>query len=347
MTDTATTVPAAVDGIRAAAVGAGRMGRGIAIALAWAGVEVSLVDSEARDAAQAAAAADATRAELAIELRLLADTGVLAPGEAGAMAARIALVPRARAAVALREAAFVFEAVLEVLEVKRATWAWLDPLVAPDAIVASTTSTMLPDALAALVVDPSRYTNAHWLNPAYLMPLVEISPSARTAPATVARLRAFLEGCGKAPVTCRASPGYIVARVQALALNEAARLYEEGVASAEDIDRAIRLGFGIRYSVFGLLEFIDWGGGDILHHASNYLAGTLDAARFAPPAIVERHMRDGHNGMRDGQGFYDYRDRDLAAYRRARLGEFVALLDRAGLLPPALRGRTPGGERQA
>ena len=73
------------------------------------------------------------------------------------------------------------------------------------------------------------------------------------------------------PVVCAATPGYIVPRIQALAMNEAARMVEEGVASAEDIDKAIKYGFGFRFAVLGLLEFIDWGGGDILHYASRYL----------------------------------------------------------------------------
>jgi 3-hydroxybutyryl-CoA dehydrogenase len=81
----------------------------------------------------------------------------------------------------------------------------------------------------------------------------------------------LLEGIGKVPVVCAATPGFIVPRIQALAMNEAARMVEEGVASAEDIDKAIRYGFGFRYAVLGLLEFIDWGGGDILYYASRHL----------------------------------------------------------------------------
>ena len=96
------------------------------------------------------------------------------------------------------------------------------------------------------VEHPERFLNAHWLNPAYLIPLVELSPGARTDPAVTARLKAMLEGIGKVPVVCAARPGYIVPRIQALAMNEAARMVEEGVASAEDIDKAIKYGFGFR-----------------------------------------------------------------------------------------------------
>ena len=148
-------------------------------------------------------------------------------------------------------------------------------------IIASTTSTILVDDLSGAVEHPARFLNAHWLNPAYLIPLVEISPGAATDPAVTARMKPLLEGIGKVPVVCAATPGYIVPRIQALAMNEAARMVEEGVASAEDIDKAVRYGFGFRYAVMGLLEFIDWGGGDILYYASRYLEGALAATATA------------------------------------------------------------------
>ena len=121
--------------------------------------------------------------------------------------------------------------------------------------------------------------------------------------------------------------------MQALVLNEAARLIEEGVASAEDVDRAIRTGFGPRYTVFGPLEFIDWGGGDILYYASNYLAEAIDKNRFTPPEIVRENMAAGRNGMREGQGFYDWHNIDLDDYRQERLAAFARLLGSLNLLP--------------
>src|SRR5690606_16660819 len=102
---------------------------------------------------------------------------------------------------------------------------------------------------------------------------------------------------GKIPIVCKASPGYIVPRIQALAMNEAARLVEEGVASPEDIDKAVKYGFGLRFGVLGLLEFIDWGGGDILFYASNYLAGAFNDKRFAPPAVISDNMREDRIGL--------------------------------------------------
>jgi 3-hydroxybutyryl-CoA dehydrogenase len=318
-----------------AIAGAGRMGRGIAVSFAWAGYPVALVDSEQRAPEAFAELAATTHAELLAECHLLAAAGIVPPAMADEIAARVDVVARAESRDCLQAAEVVFEAVAEVLEIKQSTYAWLSEAVSETAILASTTSTMLADTLARFVTHAERFTNAHWLNPAYLMPLVEISPAAVTRPDVVAELRALLEAVGKVPVECRTSPGYIVSRMQALVLNEAARLVEEGVASAEDIDRAMRTGFGPRYTVFGPLEFIDWGGGDILYYASSYLADTIDAARFTPPGIVRRNMQEGRNGMREGVGFYDWRTRDLDAYRAERLTAFAQLLGHLDLLPDA------------
>jgi len=109
-------------------------------------------------------------------------------------------------------------------------------------------------------------------------------------------------------------------------------MVEEGVASAEDIDTAVRLGFGLRFSVLGLLEFIDWGGGDILYYASRYLSAEI-GPRFAAPDVIARNMEQGRNGLRDGQGFYDYAGVDVDAYKLKRLGELCQRLEVMGLLP--------------
>jgi 3-hydroxybutyryl-CoA dehydrogenase len=153
-------------------------------------------------------------------------------------------------------------------------------------------------------------------------------------PALTSRLVALLEGIGKVPVVCKASPGFIVPRLQALAMNEAARLLEEGVASPEDIDKATRFGFGFRFAVLGVLAFIDWGGGDILYHASRYLKEATGSDRFAAPRIVEDNMAAGRNGLRERAGFLDYAGLDLDAYRRQRLAAFVALLKHMGIARP-------------
>ncbi len=253
------------------------------------------------------------------------------------MLARVSVVPTHESATALAGAGMVFEGVPEVVELKREVLAAASKSVAPDTIIASTTSTILVDDLSGAIEHPNRFLNVHWLNPAYLIPLVEISPGKATDPAIVAQVKALLENIGKVPVVCAATPGFIVPRIQALAMNEAARMVEEGVASAEEIDKAIRYGFGFRYAVLGLLEFIDWGGGDILYYASRYLEGALGSDRYRAPEVISRNMQEGHIGLRTGAGFLNYSGLDIDAYREQRLAALVDMLRHFGLArPPVL-----------
>ena len=315
-------------------LGAGRMGRGIAVVFAYAGHDVAIVDFKARDEDAFAKLAAEAHGEVRSTLRTLASFGLFDESAVETIASRVRVVPEAQAEAAFKSSAIIFEGVPEVLDIKREVFARASALAGPEPIIASTTSTILVDELSGAVARPERFLNAHWLNPAYLVPLVELSPGARTDPNVVARLKAILESIGKVPVVCAARPGYIVPRIQALAMNEAARMVEEGVASASDIDKAIKYGFGFRFAVLGMLEFIDWGGGDILYYASRYLTKALDSDRYAAPEIVERNMREGHVGLRAGRGFLDYENLDIEAYRRERLKAFVEQLRNMGLARP-------------
>jgi 3-hydroxybutyryl-CoA dehydrogenase len=320
-----------------ACLGAGRMGRGIAVVFAYAGHMVALVDLKARDDAAFRKLSDDALSEVRTTLGTLASFGLYDPACVETLMARVSVVPEKDAQAALSSASIVFEGVPEVLDLKREALARASKLAGPKPIIASTTSTILVDDLSSAVDHPERFLNAHWLNPAFLVPLVEVSPGKHTDPAVTERVKALLESVGKVPVVCAARPGYIVPRIQALAMNEAARMVEEGVASAEDIDKAIKYGFGFRFAVLGLLEFIDWGGGDILYYASRYLTGALGNQRYAAPEIVERNMADGRRGLRDGAGFLSYEGLDVEAYRRERLKAFVDLLGHFGLSrPPVL-----------
>lgn len=322
-----------------ACLGAGRMGRGIAVAFAYAGHAVVMIDVKARSAEQFSKLEAEAIGEVGKTLASLARFGMLDSDDADAILARVTVVPAHDMAAALAGAGLVFEGVPEVVELKREVLAAASKCVGPDIVIASTTSTILVDDLSSAIENPKRFLNVHWLNPAYLIPLVEISPGAATDSDVVARVKALLEGIGKMPVVCAATPGFIVPRIQALAMNEAARMVEEGVASAEDIDKAIRYGFGFRYAVLGLLEFIDWGGGDILYYASRYLEGALHSDRYRAPEVIATNMRDGRIGMRTGAGFLDYSGLDVDAYREKRLAEMVELLRHFGLARPPVLDR--------
>jgi 3-hydroxybutyryl-CoA dehydrogenase len=319
---------------RFVAVGAGRMGRGIAISFAYAGHRIALVDLRQRTPEAWQKLREEALAEVRGALQGLARLGALDEARIPEIAARVEMVDAAGAPAALSGAELVFEGVPETMDAKRDAFARINRHCGPDAILTSTTSSILVTQLAEIVERPQRFLNMHWLNPAYVIPVVELSTHPGTDPGVLARTRALMEGIGKLPVVCGPAPGYIVPRLQALVMNEAARMVEEGVATAEEIDKATRYGMGLRFAALGVVEFIDFGGCDILHHASREMAGSIDAQRYRAPAIVDRMMEEGHLGLKTGSGFYDYAGRDVPAYRLDVLSRTLGMLRHAGLWKP-------------
>jgi 3-hydroxybutyryl-CoA dehydrogenase len=306
-------------------LGAGRMGRGIALAFAFAGHEAVLIDIKPRTPQEYERLRTDALAEIEAGLTTMVEIGALPPHEKVTVSARIRIARLDEAPQVLGRVDILFEGVPETLEAKKEAFAYAGRFLRPDAIVASTTSTILSSDLAGFIVSPERFLNAHWLNPAFLVPIVELSAHAGTDEAVVARLDEVLRGLGKRPIRCAATPGYVVPRLQSLIMNEAARMVEEGVATAEQIDEAVRFGFGFRYTTIGAVEFIDFGGLDILYHANRYLTQALgERYRLAP--IVERYMAEGRLGLRAGQGFYNYEEVSPAARRTAVLQRQYRLL---------------------
>lgn len=316
---------------RFAAAGAGRMGRSIAIALAYAGHRISLVDLRVRGADAVRQLREQAHAEIVQSLRGLAALGALHDAQVEPIAARVEFVDAAGAAAALADVELVFEGVSEMLEAKRAAFEQLEGWCREDAVFASTTSSIGAGQLATMLARPERFLNMHWLNPAYLIPVVEIATHAGTAPEVLARAKALLERIGKLPVVCNDTPGYIVPRLQALVMNEAARMIEEGAATAQEIDKATRYGLGLRFAALGVVEFIDFGGVDILHHASREMSASIDAARYRAPANVDRLMAEGRLGLKTGSGFFDHGGRDADAYRQDVLSRVLAMLRQQGM----------------
>jgi 3-hydroxybutyryl-CoA dehydrogenase len=313
------------------------MGRGLAHVFAYAGHDVRLLDVKERCAESYAALEADAMADIGRTIGLMASLGRIEADDIPAIIDRISIYPLDRAADALSDAPLIFEGVPEVLDAKERAFAIAGEHAAPDAIIASTTSTMMVDELAAFVSAKERFLNAHWLNPAFLIPLVEMSVGSETAPDVVNRLKVILEDVGKVPVVLKAKPGFVVPRIQSLAMSEAARAVEDGIASAEEIDKAVRVGFGLRFAILGLIEFIDWGGNDILYYAGHYMKDAFGSDRFEVPAIAKQYMKEGRNGLREGRGFYDYRDIDVDAYQLETLRKLIDLIDHLGLMAP------PGG----
>lgn len=321
---------------RFVAVGAGRMGRSIATAFAYAGHRVAVVDLRSRTPDQWQALQQEASNEVRGSLNSLAELGAFDPALVASMVARVSWVNEAGADAALAQAEMVFEGVPETMAAKQSALARIGAACRADAIITSTTSSILVTDLVPWVQGPERFLNIHWLNPAYLIPVVELSTHPRLDPAVLARAKALMSAIGKLPVVCGPTPGYIVPRLQALVMNEAARMVQEGAATAEEIDLATRYGMGLRFAALGVIEFIDVGGNDILFHASREMAASIDPHRYATPAIVADKMAQGQLGLKSGAGFYDYDGRDLAAYRRDILSRTLAMLQHAGHWhPPA------------
>lgn len=321
---------------RFVAVGAGRMGRSIATAFAYAGHRVAVVDLRSRTPDQWHALQQEASDEVRGSLNSLAELGAFDPALVASMVERMSWVNEAGADAALAQAEMVFEGVPETMAAKQSAMARIGAACRADAIITSTTSSILVTDLVPWVLGPERFLNIHWLNPAYLIPVVELSTHPRLDPAVLARAKALMSAIGKLPVVCGPTPGYIVPRLQALVMNEAARMVQEGAATAEEIDVATRYGMGLRFAALGVIEFIDVGGNDILFHASREMAASIDPHRYATPAIVADKMAQGQLGLKTGAGFYDYDGRDIAAYRRDILSRTLGMLQHAGHWhPPA------------
>lgn len=311
-------------GERVLCLGLGRMSQGIALHYACRGVAVTMLDCRVRPAGGFAERAAEVWDELEAGWALIGRIGLCpAPEDLRSL---IVLENLFTGDITWQADDLIFECVPEDIAIKHETLRAVSERCASGALIASTTSTIMVDDLLPAVVHPERFLNAHWLNPAFLIPLVEVSPSTQTDPARLEQLLAALKAAGKQPVVCRSSPGFIVPRLQTLVMNEAARMVEDGVATAEEIDRAVRYGFGFRFAEIGPLEFIDWGGCDILSMASAYLTQALGDEKFAAAPMVRANMAAHRRGLRDGRGFYDYAERDVSAWREDVLRRMAARL---------------------
>jgi len=276
---------------RVAVLGAGTMGGGIAQLAATKGFEVALQDV-------VPAGLERALSRIRENLEKGVAKGKISPDDPPRILERIRAIAEVEGAVA--GADVVIEAIPEVLAEKRALFRRLGEIVAPEAILATNTSSLPVGEIASEARRPERALGLHFFNPPYAMPLVEIVRAGCTADATVERALAFVRDLGKEPIVVRDAPGFATSRL-GLALGlEAMRLVEEGVASAEDVDRAMRLGYG---HPMGPLELTDLVGLDVRLSIAEHLAATL-GPRFEPPAILRRLVAEGKLGRKSGEGFY-------------------------------------------
>jgi 3-hydroxybutyryl-CoA dehydrogenase len=277
-----------------AVIGAGTMGHGIAQVAALAGFEARLTDA---DAIAITAALEKIGANLAGGVA----RGKLSGADAKSALARITLEADSRQAVS--GADVVIEAIVEELDAKRALFASIEAAAPDAAILATNTSSLSVAAIAAATRRPERVIGMHFFNPVHIMKLVEVVPHRGTRPDVIARVKELAVAMGKSPIVVRDSPGFASSRL-GLALGlEAMRMLEEGVASAEDIDTAMVLGYG---HPMGPLRVSDVVGLDVRLKIAEYLHTALDASRFEPPQILRDKVRAGELGRKTGKGFYEW-----------------------------------------
>jgi len=279
---------------RVTVVGAGTMGHGIAHTAAVAGCTVTLTDSQPDALTQAAAKIDLL---LAGGLK----RGKITEVEIAAVRGRL----RYQTALdrAADEADVVIEAIVEQLPGKRMVFEAIDASAPTRALLATNTSSLSVASIAAAVRDPSRVIGLHFFNPVHVMRLIEVVRHEHSSPEAVERGVAFARQLGKEPIVVQDSPGFASSRLGVVLGLEAMRMLEAGVASAEDIDKAMELGYN---HPMGPLKLTDLVGLDVRLAIAQYLHQTLEMPHYLPPKILRDKVAKGELGKKTGKGFYTW-----------------------------------------
>ena len=281
---------------RVAVIGAGTMGHGIAYVAALAGCDVRLTDARADALPQALDKIEALLVSGVKRGKVSADDHV-------AVRKRIRAESQIRAAVS--DADVVIEAVVEDLAIKQRLFADVERAAPPGALLASNTSSLSIGQIAAAMTQPARLVGMHFFNPVHIMKLVEVVTHGRDSRAAVDRAVEFARRLGKEPIVVRDSPGFASSRLGVVLGLEAMRMLEQDVASAEDIDKAMELGYN---HPMGPLKLTDLVGLDVRLAIAEYLHATLGKPQYEPPKILKEKVKKGELGKKTGKGFYTWSD---------------------------------------
>jgi 3-hydroxybutyryl-CoA dehydrogenase len=276
-----------------AVLGAGTMGHGIAHAAMAAGYDTRLYDPSQ-------AQLDVAEALITGIVRQGVDLGKVTAAEGEATCCRLRNTTSVEKAV--RGVDLVIEAAPEKVDLKIALLSEVETYAAAESVIASNTSALSITELAAVLKDPSRVGGMHFFNPVHKMKLVEIVRALETSEETISVMAQVAQQMGKETVLIKESPGFITSRINALIGNEAFYMLQEGIASARDIDKALKLGLN---HPMGPFELVDLVGLDTRLSILQYLHRTL-GEKFRPSPLLEQHVKAGRLGRKVGKGVYDY-----------------------------------------
>ena len=277
-------------------LGMGRMSIGLAIDLALKGLRVEMIDLKYRNEKQRIQYEKGLQAECETVIKLFDRKIESFP------------FPAYREKPSEGVYDLIFEGLPEEIALKHDAFAALDKFVDNETLICSMTSTFTVEELSKDVGLPLSIIVTHFMNPPYLLPFLEVVPHPRVKQKLVDKLLTFLKTAGHMPIICKSSPGFVISRLQLCLMNEAVRLMEEGVASPEDIDNAIKFGWGYRFPVMGILEFIDVGGLEILYHAGRSVSKELHRPEFECPKLIEDKFKEGSLGTKTLRGIFTYQN---------------------------------------
>jgi 3-hydroxybutyryl-CoA dehydrogenase len=279
-------------------LGMGRMSIGLAIDLALKGLRVEMIDLKNRDAQQRIQSEKGLKAECERVIKLFDRKIESFPFP----------VYRDKPSEGVYD--LIFEGLPEEIALKHGAFAGLDRFVDNETLICSMTSTFTVEELRKDIGLRLNIIVTHFMNPPYLLPFLEVVPNPGVKSKFVDKLFTFLKKAGHMPIICKSSPGFVISRLQLCLMNEAVRLMEEGVASPQDIDNAIKFGWGYRFPVMGILEFIDVGGLEILYHAGRSVSNELHRPELECPKLIEAKFKEGSLGTKTLKGIFEYENRE-------------------------------------
>lgn len=308
-------------------VGSGVIGPGIALAYGRAGFEVTLADIDQ-------GALDRAMAQLRNACRVMAEEDYLPADQGETAMARIR--PATQFEDALATADFVLEAIPEKLDLKQSLFRHFDEVCREDIYLGTNSSSMRVTEIAAVTKRPERVIGQHWVQPAFLIPAVEVIHGDRTAPEAIEFCRRLLIRARKQPVVCKDIPGFIFNRFQHVLYTEALSIVEQGAATIEDVDNAFRYGLSMRYPIWSILGTHDRAATKVTSlHVERYLRESTGDPKFGPSPLMEEKVEKGEIGIWAGKGWYDYTGQSVEALvedRDRKITRMMALLEKNGFM---------------